>query len=416
MKLLDMLQLKTTHGESISVLKSGEHNTDAGPDFLNAKIKIGETTWAGNIEIHVQSSEWNQHKHQHDAAYENVILHIVYKNNAEAKTRNGVILPALEVNGLFDRNLLTRYEKLQSSNQPIPCFQLISRVKAVTIQAWLQRLMIERLEEKTNFAQAVLNKNKGDWEITFYHLLARAFGTRLNAEAFQATAESLPIHILAKNKKSLFILESLLLGCAGWLNDSFHDEYMLQLKKEFLYQQNKYQLTAINKQHWKLLRIRPASFPTLRLVQFAGVINQSTHLFSQILNAKSVSEIRNLFGSGCHEYWNTHFLPDKKVVKHNSALSKSFIDLLLINIVIPIVFLYGKTKGDEAVTAKALNWLDEIPSENNFIIKNWNQAGINSKSAFDSQALIQLRKKYCDNKLCLNCSIGHSILKSTNES
>lgn len=411
MKLLDAQQMKTTEGETISILKPGEYNTDAGPDFINAKIKIGNTTWAGNIEIHVRANEWNQHKHQHDAAYENVILHVVHENNAEVKTKNGTVLPVMEVKGLFDKKLFQRYESLQLSKQIIPCSNLILSVKDVTINTWLQRVLIERLEEKTKTASEFLDKNKGDWEQTFYHLLARAFGTRLNVDAFLLTAKALPLQVLAKNKKNKLILESLFLGCAGWLNDSFEDEYMKQLKSEFLYQQKKYTLTPVEKHYWKLLRIRPASFPTVRLVQLAGLVHQSSHLFSQILETTKISDLKKLFYADCNTYWETHYLPDKKVKKHSTSLSKSFIDLLLINTVIPIVFLYGKQKGDESIQLKALNWLDEIPSENNFIINDWNKIGIKSKSAFDSQALIQLRKFYCDRKACLNCAIGHSILK-----
>ncbi len=411
MKLFDFKKFRTTEGEIVSVIKTGDHNRDAGPDFLNAKIKIGNTTWAGNVEIHIHSNEWNQHKHQNDVAYENVILHVVYENNTEVKTKKGVILSALEVKGLFDHNLFERYEKLQASTQTIPCSNLIYSVKEVTISTWLQRLLIERLEGKVKFTSTLLQKNKGDWDLTFYQLLARAFGTRLNADAFQQTAETLPMQVLAKNKKNKLIIESLLMGCAGWLNDSFKDEYMQKLQKEFLYQQEKYKLQAIEKKYWKLLRIRPASFPTLRLAQFAALIYQSSHIFSKILNTDTISELRKLFKSNCNDYWAHHYLPEKKTEIHSTNLSQNFIDLLIINTVIPIVFLYGKEKGDELIQSKAINWLEAIPSENNYIISNWKKIGFNVKSAFDSQALIQLQKFYCNKKLCINCAIGHSILK-----
>ena len=411
MKLLDSQRMKTVNGETVSVLKTGEHNTDAGADFLNAKIKIGNTTWAGSVEIHVRSSEWNAHKHDADAAYDNVILHVVLENDAEVKTKKGTVLPAMEVRELFDKKLLQRFESLQLSTQPIPCSNLISGVKEFTITNWLQRVLIERLEEKTTFASELLKKNKGDWEMTFYQLLARAFGTRLNADAFQLTAEALPLHVLSKNKKSQLILESLFLGCAGWLSDSFKDDYMKQLQKEFSYQQKKYHLSPIEKHHWKLLRIRPASFPTQRLVQLAGLVHNSTHLFSKVLEAKNISQLRKLFSSEPNKYWNEHFLPDKKVSEHETKLSNNFIDLLLINTIVPLVFLYGKLKGEETIQQKAMSWLEAIPSENNFITRDWKSAGVKSKSAFDSQALIQLRKKHCDHKLCLQCAIGHAILK-----
>lgn len=406
-----MQLLKTVEGETVTVLKTGEHNSDAGPDFKNSKIKIGNTIWAGQVEIHVKSSEWNQHNHQHDAAYENVILHVVFENDAEVKTKKGIVLPALEVKGLFDKKLFQRFESLQLSKQAIPCSNLISSVKEFTISNWLQRVLIERLEEKTKFVAELLEKNKGDWELTFYHLLARAFGTKLNADAFQLTAEALPLQVLAKNKKSKLILESLFLGCAGWLNDSFKDDYMNELQKEFLYQQKKYHLVPIEKHYWKLLRIRPASFPTLRLVQLAGLVFQSSHLFSKILEANSIAQLRKLFIAQPNDYWQSHYLPDKKVSEHETALINNFIDLLLINTIVPIVFHYGKLKGEESVQLKAMSWLENISAENNFITRDWKAAGIKCKSAFDSQALIQLRKNYCDKKLCLQCSIGHSILK-----
>ncbi len=411
MKLFDMQQLKTTDGETVTVINTGEHNTDAGPDFKNAKIKIGKTTWAGQVEIHVKASEWNQHNHQHDAAYNNVILHVVYESNTNIKNKKGTNVACIEVKELFDKNLFQRYQALQSAAQTIPCSKLISSVKEIIINTWLQRVLIERLEEKTKFASNLLLQNKGDWEQTFYQLLARAFGTKLNADAFELTAKALPLQILAKNKKNKIILESLFLGCAGLLNDSFNDEYLQELKKEFSYQQNKYRLLPIEKHNWKFLRIRPASFPTLRLAQLAGLVHQSSHLFSKILASDEVNELKKLFKSETSDYWKTHYVPDKKVKQHNTSLSNSFIDLLLINTVIPIVFLYGKEKGDITIENKALNWLESIAPEKNFIITDWNNVGIKCKTAFDSQALIQLRKFYCDKKLCLNCAIGHSILK-----
>ena len=412
MKLLKYSALKTISGEEISILKTGEHNLDAGPDFLNARIKIGNTTWAGSVEIHIKSSDWRKHKHSNDPAYDNVILHVVYENDDEILSKIEKPIHTVELKGKFDQKLFHNYERLQNSSSEIPCSTSISGVREFTIKSWLSRMLIDRLEEKSSRIETSFTKNKGDWEVTFYHQLARAFGTRLNGDAFQQTAETLPLQVLAKNKNNLLILESLLFGCAGWLDGNVKDEYMLKLRKEFLFQQKKFSLSAIQKQQWKLLRLRPANFPTQRLAQFAALVHQSSHLFSKILNTESVSSLRKYFKVKSSPYWETHLLPGKNSAEHSTLLTDDFIDLLLINTVIPVVFYYGKIKDDDALKNKALNWLDSIPSENNFIIREWKEAGVKSKSAYDSQALLHLRKNLCSKKLCLHCGIGHSILKN----
>jgi hypothetical protein len=413
MKLLQPDQLQTSSGEKIQILKAGEHNHDAGPDFLNARIRLGKTEWAGTVEIHVKSSEWNQHRHDQDSAYNNVILHVVYENDEEVFHDDGRPVMSLEVKDRFDSKFFDLYQSLMNSASWIPCEKNLPGVNAITIHQWLHRLMIERLEEKTQPIIESLAENQNNWEETFYQFISAAFGARVNAEPFQMLARSLPVKVLAKHKSSLLQLEALLFGTAGFLDEKFTDNYPNQLKKEFDFLKRKYALEPMKKHVWKFLRLRPANFPTVRIAQFAQLVFNATHLLSKILETQDVKKLISFFDCEPSEYWLTHYRFDKLSPAKKKSLGNSAIELLLINTIAPFLFVYGKMKDEESFINQSLRLLDQLPAEENQIITCWKGSGIIPKSAFDSQALLQLKNKYCNNYRCLDCAIGHKILSAS---
>ncbi|HYV92070.1 MAG TPA: DUF2851 family protein [Chitinophagales bacterium] len=413
MKLLQPDQLQASSGEKIQILKVGEHNHNAGPDFLNARIRIGKTEWAGTVEIHVKSAEWNQHRHDQDKAYNNVILHVVYENDEEVFHDDGTPVLSLEVKDLFDSKLFDSYQLLMNSASWIPCEKNLQSVSSITIRQWLHRLMIERLEEKTQPIIESLAENQNNWEDTFYQFIASAFGAKVNAEPFQMLARSLPVKVLAKHKSSLFQLETLLFGTAGFLDEKFADDYPNQLKKEFDFLRKKYALQPMKKHVWKFLRLRPANFPTLRIAQFAQLVFNATHLLSKILETQDVKKLFSYFDCEPSEYWLTHYRFDKLSPLKKKTLGENAIELLMINTVVPFLFVYGKMRDEDSYINQSLHLLEQLPAEENQIITRWKGSGVAVKSAFDSQALLQLKNKYCTNFRCLDCAIGHKILSTT---
>ncbi len=409
-KRFDFNNLYTTQGEPVQILHTGNYNTNAGPDFTNARIRIGDTTWAGNVEMHLCASEWLRHGHQVDKAYDNVILHVVLEEDVPIMRLNGERIPCLELKKLVPHKLSTQYLQLLHSEQWIPCQTQFEKVSEMTRTLWLERLLVERLEQKTAVIEQALLQNHQNWEETFYHLLARNFGVQVNMEPFELLAKSTPLLTLFKHKNSLLQLEALLFGQAGLLAQDFEDAYPNQLKKEYAFLQQKYKLTPILGESWKFLRLRPASFPTIRIAQFAMLIFQSNHLFSKMLVAANVEEMENMLELKLSNYWLTHYTFDKESPKSQKKLGKNTIHLILINTVAPFLFLYGKWKSDETYKDRAFALLEELPSEQNNIIENWNILGVEPTSAYQSQALLQLKKQYCDQKKCLHCAIGNAIL------
>ncbi|HHH50086.1 MAG TPA: DUF2851 family protein [Saprospiraceae bacterium] len=411
LKKFDFTKLQTTAGEKIQIQQTGTLNHNAGPDFINAKIQIGDTLWAGNVEMHLKSSEWLLHNHQKDKAYNNVILHVVLEEDQTIKRQTGEKIPCLELKKRVPQKLSAIYKKLIHNEYWIPCQHQLHEVKKITRELWLDRLMIERLEEKTQAIAQRFEANKQNWEETFYQMLSRNFGVKVNAEAFELLAKSVSILSLAKHKNNLFQLEALLFGQAGLLDEDFKEEYPQKLKTEYTHLRKKFNLTPIHATHWKFLRLRPANFPTVRIAQLAMLIFQSSHLFSKILAIQNVKEVENMFELSISNYWQTHYVFDKKSIKRKKTLGKNTIHLFVINTIVPFLFFYGNKKGDEKFKDKAMQLLAELPAEKNSIIKKWEELGIHPKSAYQSQALLQLKNNYCQQKKCLNCSIGHAILK-----
>jgi len=411
LKRFDLTNLKTTEDEAIQVLSVGELNTDAGPDFTNARVKIGNTLWAGNIEIHLQSSEWIRHQHQFDKAYDNVILHVVLNEDQPIFRKSGERIPCLEMKKRIPAKLSKMYLKLLNNEHWIPCQHHFSTISEITKNIWLDRLLVERLEQKVEVIHQSLEGNKYDWETSFYQLLARNFGVTVNTDPFELLAKKMPLSILAKHKNNLLQLEALLYGQAGMLTESFVDTYPKKLQKEYLFFQKKYKLTPLRSESWKLLRMRPANFPTIRIAQLAYLIFQSTHLFSKMLAAKNVKELEHMFEVKISPYWQTHYVFDKTSIKRKKSLGKNMIQLLIINTIVPFLFAYGKYKAEEKYVDKALQLLEELPPEKNNQMRQWKALGFEPTTAYQTQGLLQLKKAYCNAHNCMNCAIGHSIMK-----
>jgi hypothetical protein len=407
-KLYRKDKLLTQDNELIEIINSGVHNFDSGPDFFNAKVKIGETIWVGNIEIHVKSSDWNLHKHNQDKAYDNVILQVVFNHDKDITRTNGQVIPTVEIK--FKNDLLNNYQSLLEKNSWIACENDLPFVDPFIVMSWVEKLTIERLEQKSIRISESLKALNNSWETAFYIQLARNFGFKLNSDPFEMLAKSLSLNILAKHKDNLFQIEALLFGQAGFLEEETGDEYYKNLRKEYNYLQKKFQLKPIEKYLWKFLRSRPGNFPTIRIAQFASLIYNSRSLFSKIIEINNFDEFYSLFKVKPSEYWDEHYQFNKDSVIKSKALGKSAIDVVIINSIVPFLFVFGKSKGNYMYQERALSLLENIKPEKNSIINSWNDLNIKSKSAFDTQALIQLKNKYCNQKKCLNCQIGNAII------
>jgi len=412
-RLFDRINLRTTEGEELEIYSAGLHNTHAGADFQNARIRVGETTWAGNAELHLSSADWQRHGHTGDNAYDNVILHVVYNDDAPVTLPNGRRLPTLVLKDRISADLYNRYHGLVFGNQRIiPCEGSIARIDPLTMQNWLTRILVERLEKRAETVTAALEKNRGDWEETFYQYLAANFGFKTNALPFELLAKSLPQNILAKHKNNPLQIEALIFGQAGFLNEEPADDYPRSLKKEYDYLRKKLSLTPVETHLWKFLRMRPQNFPTIRLAQFAALIVQSSHLFSRILEVKEVKDLRKLFAEiEIHPYWQTHFRFDKESPASVKHLGQASVNTLLLNTVALFLFSYGKHMQQQYYISRALKLLENIPAENNHITTDFTNLGVNILTAFESQALLELKNNYCDYKKCLQCGVGIKILK-----
>ncbi len=401
--------LQTQDGETVTVVYNGRYNTNAGPDFLEGKIKVGNTMLVGHVEMHVKSSDWIKHGHEADEAYKNVILHVVYEDDAEGPEN----VPVLCLAKYIPENVLNSYEYLSYANNDIPCANRLGSVKDITKYSWLTRLLAERWQEKLSGWDELLDESAGDWSSLLYWRVAANFGFKVNAEAFLELARSLPLKLLAKHKTNLMQIEALLFGQAGMLAEQLDDVYYNALQTEYNFLKKKYKLEPIPAHMWKYMRLRPANFPTIRIAQFASLVHQSVHLFATIVEQSSLKEIMPLFDVQASEYWDKHYrfgeLAEKERVK---KLGKSSVQNIIINTVAPIKFLYAGSMGTQQQKDDALKLLDELPAESNNITKRWQVLNWPAENASQSQAQIQLFNNYCTEKRCLECAIGLSLLRS----
>lgn len=411
--LYDPESLLDNENKKIRVINPGEYNRDSGPDFFNARICIGDTNWAGNVEIHTSSSHFDNHGHNHDPAFDNVILHVVAINDKRVFNSKGIEVLTTTIS--FNPDLYDKYLELVNNPCIIACQDQIREIDPLFIRHWLGSVLIERLQDKMEQIMRIYSDTGKDWEETFYRLLVRYFGFRVNTEPFEMLAASLPFRIIRKHADNRFQIEALLFGTAGLLDeglfrDAINDDYYVSLIREYKILSAKYSLQPLHGFIWKFARLRPANFPTVRISQLAAMLSGTGGLFSRALECSNIKQLEGVFEVGASDYWSDHFIFGKKSrfsPKHTGSQAS---DLLLINAVIPAIFVYGKTRDQKEVSEKALSFLDEIPSEENSIIEEWKLIGIEAESAFYSQALIQLRNEYCKKRRCLDCRIGARLI------
>ena len=412
-RLFERADLQTTDGAELEVFSAGMHNSDSGPDFQNARIRVGDTVWAGNVEVHISSSDWQRHGHTTDDSYSNVILHVVYKDDRPLILPNGRHVPTLELQNRIPDDLYNRYHNLVFGNQTIiPCEANIGSVDSLTMHNWLTRVLVERLEKRSAAVIDALNINRGDWEETFYQFLAANFGFKTNALPFELLAKSLQQITLAKHKNNPLQIEAMIFGQAGFLNGDLKDEYPLKLKSEYEFLKKKYKLIPIENHLWKFMRLRPQNFPTIRLAQFAALVVHSNHLFSKVLEIKDVKALRNLFSEiKVNPYWEDHYRFDVESAPSSKNMGPASIDILLLNTLALFLFSYGKHNQIQHYINRCLKLLEHLPNENNKIITDFATLGVKIDTAFESQALLELKNNYCNYKKCLHCGVGNKILK-----
>lgn len=398
--------LLTEEGESLQVIHPGTLNTNQGPDFTDAKIKIDNTVWAGSIELHINTSDWRSHKHSADKNYRNVVLHVVWNADIDLE----LPFPTLVLQDKVPKMLLQKYKELMNADSFIPCEKSIRSVNELTWQSWKERLLVERLEAKTKQVFGYLDRNNNHWEETLWWLMAKNFGIKLNSVAFEKIAQSISINILAKHKEQIHQLEALLFGQAGLLYSNFTEDYPKLLQREYRLLKNKYNLKKIEGS-LIFLRMRPLNFPTIRLAQLAMLVHESLHLFSKLKESRELKEVRSLLQLTANDYWNYHYVFDEPTAFKKKKLGNQMLDNILINTVIPVLFAYGHYHHENIFKDKALKWLEEIRAEKNAITKGFTLLHVANKTGFDSQSLIQLKNEYCNKKRCLDCTVGNLLLR-----
>jgi hypothetical protein len=409
-KLFSLTNLQTVSKESVHIFKEGMHNRNSGPDFLNAQIRMDHQLWIGNVEIHLKSSDWYLHHHEKDEKYDAVILHVVWEHDSAIFMKNNKPLPTLVLKNLVDKNLIHNYQQLCShQSRWIPCESQINWVDDFTLKNWLERLFFERLERKSNFINGLLEKNHADFEAVLFCLLAKNFGLKLNGDAFLALAESIDFSIIRKEQSAEKSFTALLFGQAGFLEAVSEEEYYRELKREYEYLQHKYHLTPISKNQFQFFRIRPTNFPTIRMAQLVSLYHQHKNLFSKLISINKIDDFYTLFSVEVNEFWKTHYSFDSPSKRSLKKLSKSFIDLLIINTIIPLKFVYQMHRN-QIDENELIHLIKQLKPERNSIISRFNNLHIESESAFDTQALLELKNNYCASKRCLECAIGSKIL------
>lgn len=418
-KMFPLSGLKTTDGHTVEVIDTGLHNTNSGPDFFNAKLKIGDTMWVGNVEIHEASSDWYVHKHDKDAAYDNVILHIAGIVDTDVCTQSGLVIPQVQLDVPATVNEHYR-ELLQTDSYP-PCYKVIPSLSQLAIHSWMSVLQTERLEQKTEAIKARTLLCEGSWEASYFVTLARNYGFGLNGDAFETWARSIPLHAVDHHRDNLFQIEAVFMGQAGLLEpetipqrhreEALNDGYFLKLRNEYLYLAHKFGLTPMNAKLWRFLRLRPQNFPHIRISQLANLYFSRRSDLSTLIECDTVKQAERMLHTSVTPYWETHYTFGSVSEKNEKQLSSASLHLLMINTVAPMLFAYGRYKSDERLCDRAFTFLESLKAENNHIVRMWKECGLTVQNAGDTQALIQLKKEYCDKKDCLRCRIGYEYLR-----
>ena len=409
-KKFDFSNLKTTQNENLTIINSGFYSQLAGPDFFNGQIIIENQKWAGNIEIHIKSSDWYLHNHEKDENYDSVILHVVWEHDTPIFRKDNTEIPVLEIKNYVSIEELHNYQSLLTPKSWIFCEKQLNQVDDFVIKNWQERLFFERLERKSKPIEIVLKETENDWEAVLFTMLAKNFGLNTNGESFFKIAKSITFSLIRKEALEVLYLEALLFGQANMLPTNAEDTYVKELKSWYDYISLKYKIAKPSIVAVQFFKHRPDNFPTIRLAQLAMLYHLQRNLFSKIIAATTVQELYVIFNLSVSDYWKTHYNFDKESHKKNKSLTNSFIDLLLINTIIPIQFAYLKSIGKEN-PEQIINFLSTIPAEKNSIVDKFSTFGLKATNAFEAQSLLQLKNEYCNNKKCLNCAIGLNLLK-----
>lgn len=418
-KMFPLGELKTTDGKVVEIIDSGLYNRNSGPDFFNAKIKIDQTLWVGNVEIHDKSSDWYLHGHDKDKAYDNVILHVVGMCDVNVMNSTGQLIPQMQLS--VPQSIQDNYQELLQTDKYPPCYQIISDLPRLTIHSWMAALQTERLEQKTKAIQQRAERMNGSWEDAYFMTLARNYGFGINGDTFEEWAAHIPLSAVGHHRDDLFQIEAIFMGQAGLLDvetiperyqqQALDEGYFIRLRSEYQYLAHKFSLKPMDYKLWKFLRLRPQNFPHIRLSQLANLYYERKTGLSQLIACRNVFDMQDLMTTKVTPYWETHYTFGSVSDSNEKNLSPFSINLLLINTCIPMLFAYGRHSADESLCDRAFELLEQLKAENNYIIRLWKECGLEVKNAGDSQALIQLKKEYCDKKECLRCRIGYEYLK-----
>lgn len=409
-KKFDTLNLKTTNGEELTIISIGHHSENAGPDFFNAQLIIGSQKWAGNVEIHVKSSDWYLHNHHEDLSYENVILHVVWQHDTEVFRVNNIEIPVLELKNYVNSELINHYEVLMARKTWIFCEKELAKVNPFVLENFRERLFLERLEKKSQIVFDLLAKTQNDWEATLFCLLAKNFGLSINGDSFLNIALSIPFSVVRKESFESENLEALLFGQAGLLDSKREDVYFNDMKIRYLYLINKYQIEKRDIFDVQFFKHRPDNFPTIRLSQLASLYHKQVNLFSKIITSTNIEMIYDFFEVATLPYWENHYVFDKESRRKKKVATKSFVNLLIINTLLPLRFAFAKSRDIENIE-ELISLLSKISPEKNAILEKFTLFSLPQKNAFESQALLELKKEYCDKSRCLQCAIGIELLQ-----
>jgi hypothetical protein len=407
----DKSDLRISTGLPLAILKTGFQNTNAGPDFFNASVLIDFITWAGSVEFHVNASDWLRHKHTSDLKYDQVILHVVWNNDLAIKRTDGSEVPVLELKSRVATGMLQTYQQLQETRFSIPCGQLLHSASEISRTMMLERVLLDRLKTKAGIILTEHSKTGRNWEETLYRSILKGYGFKINQPGFEKLATVLPLHIIRKHRHNLRQTEALVFGQAGYL-ETAEDAYISDLQKEYRFLHHKYQLAPpMNLSDWNFLRLRPANFPTVRLAQLAALISSQEHWFATLFQSENLSLLYKFFSAEPSAYWQTHYMPAKAGKLKISSLGKNSIELLIINVVVPLLVAFSRDRQQPELTDKALNLLDQLKPEENSIMQMYQSLGFENRSAARSQGILELHNNYCKPVRCLHCAIGNSILK-----
>ena len=418
-KILPLECLETTDGKALEIIDPGLHNRNAGPDFFNAKLRIGNTMWVGNVEIHEHSKDWFRHGHDSDPAYDNVVLHVVEDVDCDVTNSRGEFIPQIKL--CVPVTVTLNYKELLNADAYPPCYRIVPELSQLTVHSWMAALQTERLERKTLDIARRAERANGSWEDAYFITLARNYGFGINGDAFEQWAYNVPLNQVAHHRDDIFQIEAIFLGQAGLLDidaipakyqkEAMNDGYFNRLKNEYKYLAHKFSLTPMNRTMWKFLRLRPQNFPHIRISQLATLYHERKTSLSQLVECMNVDEMRRMLSTHVTEYWATHYTFGAESASNSKSMSPFSINLLMINTAIPMLFAYGRHTCDDTLCDRAFDMLEQLKAEDNHIIRMWKECGLKVATAGDSQALIQLKNEYCDRKDCLRCRFAYEYLK-----